>query len=89
MKGNKMKILKKSMRLWITIASLFSFLAGWALFSHSNKPAPLQVNQPAITVPVSNQPTQYRNYNTQPSWFPFSGLNQSPYSQPRLRTGGS
>jgi hypothetical protein len=84
-----MKILKKGMRLWITIASLFSFVIGWVLFSHSNKPAPLPLNQPAIIAPVSNQLIQSYNYNTQSNWFPFSGLSQSPYSQPRLRTGGS
>ncbi len=36
-----MKPLKKSLRLWIAITSLVSFLAGWVVFSHAGKPAPL------------------------------------------------
>lgn len=36
-----MKPLKIGLRVWIAITSLLSFLGGWAIFSHSGKPAPL------------------------------------------------
>jgi hypothetical protein len=84
-----MKIVKKSMRLWITIASVFSFLAGWVLFSHANKPAPLQISQPAITTSASNPSLRSVNRNTSAGGFLFPQQSQSIISRPRLRTGGS
>jgi hypothetical protein len=36
-----MKPLKLSLRVWIAFTSLISFLVGWAIFSHSGKPAAL------------------------------------------------
>ncbi len=84
-----MKIIKNSMRLWITVASLFSFLAGWVLLAHANKPAPLQFNQPGITAPASSQTLRSFNRNSQSGAFPFSGQIQSPSLRTRLRTGGS
>jgi len=84
-----MKIIKKSMRVWITAASLFSFLVGWVFFAHSNKPAPLQVSQPAQSTPVSNRTFQSLSRNTQSGGFPFIVQNQSNSFSPRLRTGGS
>ena len=36
-----MKPLKLGLRVWFTITSLISFLAGWMLLSHAGKPAPL------------------------------------------------
>jgi hypothetical protein len=84
-----MKIVKKSLRVWITVASVFSFLGGWILFSHSGKPAPLQINQPVISAPSSNSTFQQFSRNSQSSGFPFSSQSQSRSFGPRLRTGGS
>jgi hypothetical protein len=36
-----MKPLKLSLRIWIALTSIVSFLGGWAMFSHAGKPAPL------------------------------------------------
>ncbi|HVN55198.1 MAG TPA: hypothetical protein VMT46_12770 [Anaerolineaceae bacterium] len=36
-----MKPFKIGLRIWIALTSLVSFVAGWALLSHANKPAPL------------------------------------------------
>ncbi len=33
-----MRFLKLGLRLWITIASIFSFIVGWILLGHSPKP---------------------------------------------------
>jgi hypothetical protein len=88
-KEANMKLIKNGMRLWITIASLFSFLAGWVLLSHSNKPAPLQINQPVISAPASNQSLRSFNRNFQTGGLPFSVQSQPSFSRPRLRTGGS
>jgi hypothetical protein len=84
-----MKIIKSSMRVWITIASVISFFTGWALLAHANKPAPLQFNTPAISSPASNSPFQSFNSNSQSGNFPFVSQNQSFFGRSRLRTGGS
>lgn len=85
-----MKIVKKSMRIWITFASIFSFFTGWALLSHANKPAPLTGSQPAaVSAPASRQTVQTINRNTSSGGFLFPQQNLSSFSSPRLRTGGS
>lgn len=84
-----MKILKKGMRVWITAASMFSFMAGWIFFAHAGKPAPLQANQPVITTPAPAQPLRSFNNNSQTGSFPFSFQSQSQSFRPMLRTGGS
>jgi hypothetical protein len=84
-----MKIIKKSMRLWITFASVFSFLFGWMLFSHANKPAPLITSQPAVSSPAANQSQQLENNNSSMGGFQFFQQGQTNFSRPRLRTGGS
>jgi hypothetical protein len=84
-----MKIIKNSMRLWITVASAVSFLMGWVLLSHAEKPAPLQVFTPAISAPVSKQTIQSFNFNSGAAAFQFSNQVQSQFFGPRLRTGGS
>ena len=85
-----MKIIKKGMRVWITAASMFSFLVGWIFFAHANKPAPLQVSQPTVAAPAQNQPLRsFNNNNSQTGSFPFTFQNQVQSFSPRLRTGGS
>jgi hypothetical protein len=84
-----MKIVKKSMRIWMTIAAVFSFLGGWVLFSHSPKPAPLKVSQPAISTPASNPTFLVPNNNSQSGGFFSPQQNPTFNSSPRLRTGGS
>jgi hypothetical protein len=83
-----MKILKSSMRVWLTIASVISFFTGWALLAHAQKPAPLQFNPPAVSSPSSNSPFQSFN-NGQSGNFPFASQNQPFFGRSRLRTGGS
>ncbi len=46
------KPFKLALRIWIAITSILSFLAGWALFSHAGKPAPLISAQPSSASPV-------------------------------------
>ena len=84
-----MKIIKKGMRVWLTAASLFSFLVGWIFFAHANKPASLQVSQPTVSAPAQNQTVRSFNNNSQTGSFPFSFQSQSQSFSPRLRTGGS
>ncbi len=93
-----MKAIKLSLRLWMTGAATFSFLAGWIFFAHSNKPAPLvsstdtgaspaaqpQTVQPRTTNPFSTRRRFGGIQNSQPQ---FSQSN--PFFQPRFRTGGS
>lgn len=84
-----MKIFKRSMRLWITVASMFSFLGGWILLAHASKPAPLQVAQPAISAPASNPTFQNPNSGFQSGGFSFPVQSQPTFNRPILRTGGS
>jgi hypothetical protein len=84
-----MKIFKRGMRVWITIASLFSFLGGWILLAHSGKPAPLPVAQPSLSSPASNPAFQSSNPGLQSGGFSFPVQNQPTFNRPILRTGGS
>jgi hypothetical protein len=45
-----MKNLKLGLRVWIAVTSLLSFLGGWAILSHADKPAALFADQ-TITLP--------------------------------------
>jgi hypothetical protein len=90
-----MKIVKKSLRVWMTIASVFTFLGGWVILSHSNKPAPLQIGQPAISSPATNLPStgnsnsQFSQKSSSSGFLPFTSQLQSRSFSPRMRTGGS
>lgn len=90
-----MKLVKKSLRAWLTMASVFSFLGGWIILSHSNKPAPLQIGQPALSAQPSIAPStnstiqQFSQNSSSNSFFPFSSQVQSGSFSPRMRTGGS
>jgi hypothetical protein len=79
-----MKIWKNTIRVWITITSVLSFLGGWVVLAHSPKPnqfnsANLQQMPALEPVPSLEQIT-----NSQ------GGLNFINNVRPvRLRTGGS
>ncbi len=85
-----MKIFKYGLRIWFTVASLFSFLVGWVFFAHANKPAPLQVSQPALSAPAPQISTR-TFFDDRSSNLPtFSTRQQTaPTFRSRLRTGGS
>ncbi len=84
-----MKIFKFGLRIWFTIASLFSFLVGWIFFAHSQKPAPLQVTQPAVSAPLPSFTTRTFDDRRSGGFPTFSTRQQAPTFSPRLRTGGS
>ena len=84
-----MKLFKRGMRVWITIASMFSFFGGWILLAHANKPAPLQYSQPAITAPTTSPSIQTFNPSFSSGGFSFPRQNLPSFNRPVLRTGGS
>jgi hypothetical protein len=86
-----MKIFKNGMRVWITLASVSSFLFAWVLFGHSDKPLPLQFNLPTTTTVTQPEPGLRREFSNdeQSQFFPFSQQSQSSFFRPRFRTGGS
>ncbi len=97
-----MKLYKNIFRIWIAFVSAISFLGGWAIFAHSNKPAALLSNNNANTnannVQSLQPQSQQGNFNTfNNSGSNFQSLPQfsqqqstSPFfSSPRLRTRGS
>jgi hypothetical protein len=69
-----MKPLKISLRIWIALSSLLSFLGGWALFSHSGKPAPLIASPSAPSFNSSDQNAQ--NAVLLPTLQPLPSLDQ-------------
>lgn len=91
-----MKLLKLGIRFWITLTSIFSFLAGWILLAHAQKPdqanspeaiitAPLPTLEPLSPLPdIDSDEDSFRNQ-------PFFNSGPSFNSQPRpsFRTGGS
>ncbi len=44
-----MKIFRFALNVWITLASLLSFLLGWAALAHSPKPVQPAARPPAIS----------------------------------------
>ena len=85
------KIIKTAMHLWISIASLGAFGIGWALISHSNKPAPLEITQPqvaAYNIPTLQPVPSLEDLLTDSSQSVQVFQNQS-FAMPRLRTRGS
>jgi hypothetical protein len=51
-----MKPLKLALRVWFTITSVLSFLVGWALLSHSPKPASIFSSQNTASIAADPAP---------------------------------
>ncbi len=95
--------IKLGLRVWIAITSILSFLFGWALFSHSGKPAPLIVTQQPDSAQQSQPQFQPANLPPVPSIdqltsggnsgglqpLPSLTQNTSPNFFPRFRSRGS
>lgn len=85
-----MKLWKIFIRIWLTLASVISFLVGWVVLAHAPKPNPFNpANVPAAPrldpVPSLNQVInssggQARN---------FIQVRPAQRSAPMLRSGGS
>jgi hypothetical protein len=92
-----MKFLKLGLRLWITIASMFSFLVGWIMLGHSPKPTqPTSSANTAFTPLPTLAPLPPLNTNdggsSQNQQFFFDSQSQpqpSFRSRPFFSTGGS
>ena len=82
-----MKLIKFGIRTWITIASAFSFLAGWAMLVHAPKPAQLSTFTAANTIPTLEplQPlgSDTNNFQNQPLF------TVRPRARSIFRTGAS
>ncbi len=90
-----MKVWKLGLRVWIAIASVFSFLLGWILFAHSAKPVSILGQtvqpQPALASPLQPVPTTPPLYDPQTGFQNFQPIAPQPQMQfqPFLRSGGS
>ncbi len=92
-----MKRIKLSLHIWIALTSIFSFLGGWAIFSHSAKPAAVL---PGLTASAPAQQTlapipsldslMAASSKNQAGLQPLPSLSLSAQSSlPVLRTRGS
>ncbi len=91
-----MKLFRFALNIWITIASVVSFLIGWAVLAHSPKPVQPSTSQSPV-VNVTPLPTltplqnfQFGGDNNQPNFqvqAPPPVQNIMP--QPLFQTGGS
>lgn len=85
-----MKFIKVSLRFWITLTSLMSFMIGWAMLAHS--PKPLQDGAVHAAQLPALQPLDFgNNTNNNGSGFQIFQANSQPRSvfSPMFRTGGS
>ena len=88
-----MKIFRKALHYWIAIASVFSFLGGWALLAHS--PKPVHTTSVANIAPLPNLPPIQafgeggQTHLSSGGLIPFTPNNQPSAGMPLLRTGGS
>jgi hypothetical protein len=81
-----MKLWKNAIRIWFTLASLASFLVGWAVLAHA--PKPNQFNASDVPAMPRLDPVPFLDQVM------LSGRTLSSFSQSRqqariLRSGGS
>ena len=84
-----MKLWKNAIRIWFTLASLASFLVGWAVLAHAPKPNQFNAsNVPAMPRldPVPSLDQMMISGQTQSQSFGFSQRRQQTRI---LRSGGS
>jgi len=90
-----MKIFKIGLRLWITIASMFSFFVGWIMLAHSPKPTQASSSQQSAVTPLPTLeplPPLFANDDgsVQNQQFFFNNQPQTSFrSRPSFSTGGS
>jgi len=85
------KITKSIIHVWVSLASMAAFMFGWAIFAHTEKPAPLIVQQPPsmqLEVP-SLEPIPSIDELVQSSSQSMQIFQKPASSLPRLRARGS
>ncbi len=97
-----MKLFRFALNIWITIASVGSFLVGWVALAHSPKPVS-HASQPQVTysnsaalptltpLQLSGNGGNFQNFQVAPSTS-FNNNNGGFFNsapQPIFRTGGS
>lgn len=90
-----MKLFRFALNIWITVASLLSFLLGWVFLAHSPKPAQnttIAVTSPAA-LPTLTPLQDLQIGGDSGSNFPSLQVPNSDFSapaaRPLFRTGGS
>jgi hypothetical protein len=89
-----MKPFRKLLRIWIALASVASFLGGWAILAHSPKPVLSQAGTSQQTVLPDLPAIQAYGGDVNNNGLGFFSDNapansQSVSGMPRLRTRGS
>jgi hypothetical protein len=88
-----MKLFKFGLRIWITLTSVSSFLAGWVLLAHSPKPAQPKSAPPVVVTPLPTlAPLNLSDSSTGSNFQNMPLIIQQPSvfaPAPVFRTGGS
>ena len=87
-----MKLLKLGLRIWITLTSVSSFLAGWVLLAHSPKPAQPKSAPSVVVTPLPTLAPLNLGGSTGSSFQNTPLVVQQPSvfaPAPIFRTGGS
>jgi hypothetical protein len=95
-----MKLFRFALSIWITVASLFSFLLGWVALAHAPKPVQsaqttsrVALSAPALPTltPLQSLQSGDNGGNSFPSFQPQKQPSQSFYSAPApiFQSGGS
>jgi hypothetical protein len=87
-----MKMFRKALRYWFAIASVISFLGGWAILAHSPKPVTSVTVQPAAIPNLPPIQAYGSNVNNNGLGFFSNNAQTAPQANtnmPLLRTRGS
>ena len=94
-----MKLFRFALNIWITVASVGSFLIGWVALAHA--PKPVQHTAPQVTISSAaplptltplqfgDNSSGFQNFQVAPSTSFNNGNSFNSAPQPIFRTGGS
>ncbi len=85
-----MRLFRIGLRFWITLTSVFSFIAGWILLAHSPKPVQAKTTSPSPAVNVAPlptlQPLSPLNFSSSNSNGGFQSQNFSVQPAPQVQS---
>jgi hypothetical protein len=84
-----MKLWKNLIRIWLTLASLLSFLVGWVVLAHAPKPNQFKASNVPAMPRLDPVPSLEQVMHAGQSQQPQIVVRPSQQRMPVLRSGGS